>query len=294
MNGQKIAYLIVLCFVAWCVAMLQWNVLEGTNNKSIDNGIIELTETDGFRRLNISASILDEITEFANTYGLDFAEVISFYMIENNFELSERNIKLYDIASYSEKVAKMKEERYKDFESVKEAYMAIFDDVKYFPVPVSSTEYQIDVSFADGWGSERCYEDEIHYHEGTDIMTSHRRGYVPVVSMTDGAVENVGWLELGGYRIGIRSENGGYFYYAHLYRYSKDFKVGDDVKAGELLGFMGDSGYGKSEGTVGEFAVHLHLGIYIKTKNYKELSINPYAVLMYLNKKCVLYNMRGE
>lgn len=38
-------------------------------------------------------------------------------------------------------------------------------------------------------------------------------------------------------------------------------KEGDQVQAGEMLGFMGDSGYGE-EGTTGQFPVHLHLGIY--------------------------------
>ena len=48
---------------------------------------------------------------------------------------------------------------------------------------------------------------------------------------------------------------------------------------------MGDTGYGKVEGTSGNFAVHLHFGIYIATKNYSELSVNPYTVLKYLEAK---------
>ena len=59
----------------------------------------------------------------------------------------------------------------------------------------------------------------------------------------------------------------------------------DKIKAGTLLGYMGDTGYGKVEGTSGNFAVHLHFGIYIATKNYSELSVNPYTVLKYLEAK---------
>ena len=62
-------------------------------------------------------------------------------------------------------------------------------------------------------------------------------------------------------------------------------KKGDKIKAGTLLGYMGDTGYGKVEGTSGNFAVHLHFGIYIATKNYSELSVNPYTVLKYLETK---------
>ena len=51
--------------------------------------------------------------------------------------------------------------------------------------------------------------------------------------------------------------------------------------AGQILGRMGDTGYGP-EGTTGQFAVHLHLGIYIQTKRTEELSVNPYWILRYL------------
>ena len=44
----------------------------------------------------------------------------------------------------------------------------------------------------------------------------NRRDFYPVRSMTDGVVEKIGWLTLGGWRIGIRSFRGRYFYYAHL------------------------------------------------------------------------------
>ena len=41
-------------------------------------------------------------------------------------------------------------------------------------------------------------------------------------------------------------------------------------------------------GTEGKFDVHLHFGIYIKTDNYEELSVNPYYILKYLE-NCILY-----
>lgn len=275
--------------------MLQWHVLRNERYRMVkEKEECENVETEKFRKLWINQNWLKKIAEFAKENDLDFAEVLTFYMLENDFLLKSDEVKLYNIASFSEKVAKLKESNENNFKNVYEAYAAVFNDIEYFPIPVSSTEYPIDISFSDGWENERYYDDKLHLHEGTDIMANHRRGYVPVVSMTDGVVENVGWLELGGYRIGIRSESGGYFYYAHLYKYSEDFETGDKVKAGELIGFMGDTGYGKAEGTVGKFDVHLHLGIYIKTKNYEELSVNPYAVLLYLKEKRILYNMQGE
>ena len=115
-------------------------------------------------------------------------------------------------------------------------------------------------------------------HEGTDLMAStQKRGYFSVVSVSDGVVEKKGWLKLGGYRLGIRSPGGAYFYYAHLAGYADGLEEGTTVKAGQIIGQMGDSGYG-SEGTVGKFAVHLQCGIYIKIAG-KEVSVNPYPIL---------------
>ena len=153
--------------------------------------------------------------------------------------------------------------------------LAVWEDLKYFPVPLCETDDTLATSFENSWKFARNFGGE-RQHEGTDIMALvNERGRYPIISMTDGTVEKIGWLRLGGYRIGIRSPSGGYYYYAHLYDYAKDFQEGDEVKAGELLGFMGDSGYGE-EGTIGQFAVHLHVGIYVDDENGEEMSLNPY------------------
>ena len=51
---------------------------------------------------------------------------------------------------------------------------------------------------------------------------------------------------------------------------------------------MGDSGYG-AEGTVGQFPVPLHFGIYFY-ENGKEFSVNPYEVLLFLENKKLIYS----
>lgn len=133
--------------------------------------------------------------------------------------------------------------------------------------------------FEDGYGEGRSYGGE-RKHEGIDIMSmSGTRGELPIQSVSDGVVEQLGWLELGGCRVGVRSASGLYYYYAHLDSYAPGLQKGDRVKAGQLLGYMGDSGYG-SEGTRGQFAVHLHFGIYY-TEEEQEKSLNPFYLLLY-------------
>ena len=166
--------------------------------------------------------------------------------------------------------------------------LSIWKDLQYFPVPLSKSSPGMDTSFENSWMFDRNFGGN-RGHEGTDIMASeNQRGRYPVISITDGVVEKIGWLELGGYRIGIRSPSGGYFYYAHLYDYAREFEIGDEIQAGELLGFMGDSGYGP-EGTVGKFAVHLHVGIYVDNEKGEELSFNPYWILKWLEPKRLSY-----
>ena len=151
----------------------------------------------------------------------------------------------------------------------------IIDEIQCFPVDYSDN----DIYYTDSWGYERTYGGN-RKHEGTDIMdTQNSRGRLEVISMTDGVVENLGWNEKGGWRVGIRTDSGNYYYYAHLAEFKKNLKEGDLIKAGDLLGKMGDSGYSQIEGTTGNFDVHLHIGIYYKSEEKSQIAINPYPFL---------------
>lgn len=176
----------------------------------------------------------------------------------------------------------LKKYKKEEYERMQAAYGAVWGDLKVFPVAADKVFYE------DSWLAPREYGSP-RLHEGCDVFGEEDvSGYYPIVSMTDGLVEKIGWLPLGGNRIGIRSPQGGYFYYAHLDSYDREFKVGETVTAGEILGYMGDSGYG-TQGTKGKFPVHLHLGIYIQTTNYEEISVNPYWILRYIHKNIVKY-----
>lgn len=154
----------------------------------------------------------------------------------------------------------------------------IFSELQCFPVVKEEREVY-PVTYEDTWGAERTYGGE-RTHEGCDLMAvSNERGKYKVCSMTDGVVKNIGWLEQGGWRIGIQSDLGVYYYYAHLDSYEKAFEEGERVVAGQILGRMGDSGYGKEPGTKGNFAVHLHVGIYVEDALGHERAINPYWYL---------------
>lgn len=174
------------------------------------------------------------------------------------------------------------------FSIYQETMESVWGELVYFPVPDSSVNEEATTAFENTWMAERTYGGK-RSHEGIDVMASiEEAGYYPVVSMTDGAIEQIGWLEKGGYRIGVRSLEGNYYYYAHLHSYAREWEKGDTIQAGEILGYMGDTGYG-SEGTTGQFPVHLHVGVYVPLGADQEMAINPYWMLCYLEDKKLKY-----
>lgn len=222
----------------------------------------------GFRQMQLSESVLEQMNELpADKRGT----AAGIYYLEGR-AVGKKQLK---------KVRRTWAKR-PAWEEYRGICDAVWNDVVYFPVPVSTKHESYSVSFVDSWMGERTYGGK-RGHEGTDIMASENTpGLYPVVSMTDGTVASKGWLEKGGWRLGISAPSGGYYYYAHLDSYA-DIEVGDTVRAGEVIGFMGNSGYGP-EGTTGVFATHLHVGIYIYPQG-EEISVNPYWVLRFLEEK---------
>jgi murein DD-endopeptidase MepM/ murein hydrolase activator NlpD len=248
---------------------------------------------DAFRNLRLEADILekakikvneikkDKLSRKEKNYT-DEIGYITFSMMADGYDLTEG--KLVDDTLFCRGIYRVSASE--KFRRLYGYYKAIIGDLSYFPVPKVAAG-EADISYVDSWYQPRNYGGD-RKHEGTDLMASNNiRGFFPVVSVTDGTIEKMGWLEQGGYRIGIRSASGGYFYYAHFNSYAPELKQGDRVIAGQLLGFMGDSGYGE-EGTVGKFDVHLHLGIYVDT-DQGEMSVNPYYLLKMLEKSRTVY-----
>lgn len=164
-------------------------------------------------------------------------------------------------------------------QNAEKLFHPLLQEAECFPVRRAKGQ-SVSWGFDDGYGEGRSYGGS-RSHEGIDIMPfSDDRKQISVQSVSDGVVEQIGWLELGGYRVGVRTESGLYFYYAHLDSYAPGLKQGDRVQAGKLLGYMGDTGYGP-EGTRGKFPVHLHFGIYYD-KDGEESTVNPYDLLRYL------------
>jgi murein DD-endopeptidase MepM/ murein hydrolase activator NlpD len=91
-------------------------------------------------------------------------------------------------------------------------------------------------SAADDFGAARA---DTGVHEGNDIFASFGS---PVLAVADGVVEKVGTLPISGNRLWLRTAAGDAFFYAHLSAFSPDAVDGRRVKAGTVLGFVGNTG----------------------------------------------------
>ena len=94
------------------------------------------------------------------------------------------------------------------------------------------------VSFGDSFGAPRA-DVAGGWHHGEDLFAPLG---TPLLAVADGTVFSVGWNEIGGWRLWLRDRRGNQFYYAHLSAYSPLATNGRDVRAGDVLGFMGRSG----------------------------------------------------
>ena len=116
-------------------------------------------------------------------------------------------------------------------------------------------------SHASDFGNQRSFG-FARKHLGNDLMGSLG---TPIVAVEGGVVEAMGWNRYGGWRIGIRSfDSKRYYYYAHLQKdhpFAEGLQEGDIVQAGDLIGFMGRTGYSDQENTNNIETVHLHFGM---------------------------------
>ena len=146
-----------------------------------------------------------------------------------------------------------------------------------------------DYSHYDDFGSSRSYG-YARPHLGHDMM-----GQIgtPIIAVESGYVEALGWNQYGGWRIGIRSfDKKRYYYYAHLrqnYPYAEGLAEGSVVTAGDVIGYMGHTGYSTTENVNNIKTVHLHWGLQLvfdesQKEGNNEIWVDCYELSKFLYK----------
>ncbi len=246
---------------------------------------------EDFRNMSFPDGGLASLYSLAYQWEENPYDVITTAMIDAGYRFAG-TAKVLSHLQFEQLYTGMQNQKPVEYRKLRNGYEAALADLRCFPVLKCPSQDLERLYYENGWGDPRTYGGE-RPHEGIDLMDrENTRGVLPIVSMTDGTVTRLGWLELGGWRVGVTSPSGGYFYYAHLASYAEGLAEGQEVKAGQLLGFMGDTGYSTVEGTTGNFDVHLHVGMYLNAGTREEISVNPYWILKYLEEKTVAYQYR--
>jgi hypothetical protein len=121
-----------------------------------------------------------------------------------------------------------------------------------------------DVGFSDDYGAPRS---DTGWHHGNDIFATMG---TPVLAVADGTLSRVGVNTLGGNRLWLTDDAGNSFYYAHLSAYAPASVEGARVSAGQVIGFVGNTGDALTT------PPHLHFEVHPGDGD----SVDPYPYLL--------------
>jgi murein DD-endopeptidase MepM/ murein hydrolase activator NlpD len=134
--------------------------------------------------------------------------------------------------------------------------------IKGFVFPVGEP-----YNFGDSFGAPRMLGTEYeHAHQGTDIMAPMG---TPLYACERGVIGRMGGDVLGGIKLWVKGESGTFYYYAHLAGFAEGMHEGKVVEAGDLVGYVGDTGNAKGG------APHLHFEV----RPGGGQPVNPYPLL---------------
>lgn len=261
---------------------------------------------------NVSAEAMKKACRMdIETYGeavhLDWITLLAYAAVRGGGEFGSKSAGYIDEIAEKLKAGEATEEslmeKYQYFSYYKEAYSAVLGGmVGEYEVEGADGTYEkkyglkafspIAKGFAyqdyDDFGVGRDFGYK-RQHLGHDMM-----GLVgtPIIACESGYVEALGWNRYGGWRIGIRSfDKKRYYYYAHLRQnrpYADGLKEGDYVTAGDVIGYMGHTGYSNTENVNNIETVHLHVGMQLifdesQKDGDNEIWIDLYQIARFLS-----------
>ncbi|MDR2182995.1 MAG: M23 family metallopeptidase [Clostridiales bacterium] len=237
-------------------------------------------------------------------YPLDFVQLLAYAAAKDwgNFKGSGESAAMNDVVGRIRAGETMHEiaEGLKLYQHYLSAYQAVLGGFvgEYEVAGTGERRYGLKVfspmakgfgfSHSDDFGNPRNYGYS-RPHLGNDLFG---RAGAPIIAVEGGVVEAMGWNKYGGWRIGIRSLCGKrYYYYAHLRKdtpYAEGLEVGDAVDAGDVIGYLGATGYSDRENVSNIKVPHLHFGMQIifdesQKDGNNQIWIDTYNIIKFLN-----------
>lgn len=237
-----------------------------------------------------------------DTYGKDvhynWIELLAYLACKNSGDF--KNYSKKDLDSLIKKLANSSMEKLtadmKYYNYYYEAYSAILceflgekEDGSYGVKAYLPIAKNYSFSHYKDFGSSRSYGFK-RRHLGNDLMGSIG---TPIIAVESGTIFHIGWNQYGGWRIGIRSfDEKRYYYYAHLRKdhpYVQGLEEGDIVEAGDVIGYLGMTGYSTKENVNNINVPHLHFGMQIifdesQVEGNNEIWIDVYNIVEFLRK----------
>jgi murein DD-endopeptidase MepM/ murein hydrolase activator NlpD len=254
-----------------------------------------------------------DIKTHKNENHYRFAEILAYLAVKNGnkFNIKKDALNLKKLTDKLESGVTIDGimENNKYYRYYKEAYNAIFAEYIGWYSEGDNINYGLKVYFpfakgywysgGDDFGNSRNYAFK-RVHLGHDMFGAVG---TPIIASEGGIVTELGWNRFGGWRIGIRSfDNLRYYYYAHLRKdkpYGKDIVKGGIIEAGQVIGYLGVTGYSYKENKNMKTKPHLHFGIQLifdksQEDGKGEIWIDVYQICRFLAKNCAAVRKNNE
>lgn len=274
-------------YIKWVDCNLNYQVLEKTSKLDIDSHV---------NNYDIKYNWIELIAYLACKYGNNFNKfkakdldnLVNNLKSGTSMEELTKNMKYYSY--YYESYDAILNQFIGDYEieTLNENNEKVFTS-KYGLKAFLPIAKNYGFSHYDDFGNSRSYGFK-RKHLGNDLMGSIG---TPIIAVESGVVEALGWNQYGGWRIGIRSFDGKrYYYYAHLRKnhpYAKDLSEGQVIKAGDVIGYLGMTGYSTKENVNNINVPHLHFGMQLifdesQKEGNNEIWIDVYSIIEFLRK----------
>lgn len=256
-NGDKIVY-------NWIELLAYLACKNGGDFKNFKSSDLDklISELNSGKSMEDLTSSMKYYSYYYEAYSAVLGGFIGNYSIDNSTSIDSKNTNNSDSFSSS------CEEKY---------------GLKVF-LPIAKN---YSFSHYDDFGNSRSYGFK-RVHLGNDLMGSIG---TPIIAVESGTIEHLGWNQYGGWRIGIRSFDGKrYYYYAHLRKnhpYVPNLKEGDTVTSGDVIGYLGMTGYSIKENVNNINIPHLHFGMQLifdesQVDSPNEIWIDVYQIIEFL------------
>lgn len=271
--------LIISVFLLATGIYLYEDKLQGVPASQTNGDFIKWVDFNASKEAMKKACLLD-VESYEEEVHLDWIALLAYAAVRGGGKFDNKSLnyidELADKLTAKELTQEELPDKYKYYSYYYEAYSAVLGGLigeyeiedeegtmqkKYGLKAFSPIAKGFAYQDYDDFGVSRSFGYK-RQHLGHDMM-----GLIgaPIIACESGYVEALGWNRYGGWRIGIRSfDKKRYYYYAHLRQnrpYAEGLKEGDYVTAGDVIGYMGHTGYSNTENVNNIETVHLHVGL---------------------------------